>query len=149
MKTVVITSWYFNPLHPWHIDCFEQCKALWDELRVIVNNDAQVQAKTWMPIPYQDEQFRLRLVSALKPVDRAMLAVDQVDATVSVCESIRFIAALIRDTYGPDTQIIFGKWWDRFASNIPEVAVCQELAIEIKDGLWAKTHNSNEYRNKI
>ncbi|MEI7562606.1 MAG: hypothetical protein WCJ39_02595 [bacterium] len=62
-----------------------------------------------MPIPYQDEQFRLRLVSALKPVDRAMLAVDQVDATVSVCESIRFIAALIRDTYGPDTQIIFGK----------------------------------------
>ena len=40
------------------------------------------------------------------------------------------------------------KWWDRFTGNIPEVAICNEEKIEIKDGLGAKTHNSSDYRAK-
>lgn len=146
MKTIIITSWYFNPIHPWHIDCFESCRALWDELRVIVNNDEQVKAKTWKDIPFQDQQFRLRVISSLKSVDFAILAVDR---DVSVCESIRQVTKTIRDTYWVDTKIIFGKWGDRFSTNIPEVQVCYDLGIDIKDGLGAKTHNSSEYRNKI
>ena len=47
MKTVVITSWYYNPIHPWHIECLELCKELGDELWVIVNSDKQVMDKTW------------------------------------------------------------------------------------------------------
>lgn len=72
-----------------------------------------------------------------------------VDVDGSVCKSIAHIAMLIRDSYGSDTKIIFGKWWDRFADNIPEVQVCKQYNIEIKDGLWSKTHNSSEYRAKI
>lgn len=145
MKTVVITSWYFNPLHPWHIECFELCEKLWDELRVIVNNDKQIQIKTLKDIVFQDEQFRMRVVSALKPVDRVILSID---TDWSVCESIKNISEIIRKEYWSDTKIIFGKWWDRFSDNIPEVKVCQELLIEIRDGLGSKTHNSSEYRNK-
>jgi len=146
MKTVVITSGYFNPLHPWHIECFELCKELWDELRVIINTDEQIKVKTQKDHVFQDEQFRMRVVSALKPVDRVMLSVDK---DGSVCESIRHIAELIRKKHGIGTNIIFGKWGDRFASNIPEVQVCKDCDVEIKDGLGDKTHNSSDYRAKI
>lgn len=141
-----MTSWYFNPLHPGHIDCFELCKALGDELWVIVNSDDQVRAKTGKEEVFQDESVRMRIVSALKPVDRSVLSVD---ADGSVCESIRYVVGQIRSEYGPEVKIIFWKWGDRFASNIPEVAVCQELGVEIRDGLGAKTHNSSEFRAKV
>jgi cytidyltransferase-like protein len=45
MKTIVITSGYFNPIHPGHIECFELSKMLGDELWVIVNNDHQAMLK--------------------------------------------------------------------------------------------------------
>ena len=136
MKTVVITSWYFNPIHPWHIECLELCKDLWDELWVIVNNDEQARLKTWKQEVFQDENFRSRVVSALKVVDEVMLSVD---TDWSVCESIRAITDKIKKKYWNDTKILW---------NIPEVQVCQELWIEIKDWLWVKTHNSSDYRNK-
>lgn len=145
MKTIVITSGYFNPIHPGHIECLELCKELGDELRVIVNNDKQVRDKTGKQEVFQDENFRMRVASSIKPVDQVVLSIDQ---DWSVCQSIKHTAKLIKDKYGPETKIIFGKWWDRFTDNIPEVQVCKELNIEIKDGLWAKTHNSSEYRAK-
>ena len=145
MKTVVITSWYFNPIHPWHIECLELCKELWDELWVIVNNDNQAKLKTWKEEVFQDENFRLKIVSSLKVVDNVMLSVDQ---DGSVCESIKEITKRIKEKYWEDTVIYFWKGWDRFSWNIPEVQVCKDLWIEIKDWLWAKTHNSRDYRNK-
>jgi hypothetical protein len=145
MKTVVITSWYFNPIHPWHIECLELCKDLWDELWVIVNNDNQAKLKTWKDTVFQDENFRLKIVSSLRVVDNVMLSVDQ---DGSVCESIKEITKRIKEKYWEDTTIYFWKGWDRFSWNIPEVQVCKDLWIEIKDGLWAKTHNSRDYRAK-
>ena len=145
MRTVVITSWYFNPIHPWHIECLELCKDLWDELWVIVNNDNQAKLKTWKDTVFQDENFRLKIVSSLKVVDNVMLSVDQ---DGSVCESIKEITKRIKEKYWEDTIIYFWKGWDRFSWNIPEVQVCKDLWIEIKDGLWAKTHNSRDYRTK-
>ncbi len=145
MKTVVITSWYFNPIHPWHIECLELCKELWDELWVIVNNDNQAKLKTWKETVFQDENFRLKIVSSLKVVDNVMLSVDQ---DGSVCESIKEITKRIKEKYWEDTVIYFWKGWDRFSWNIPEVQVCKDLWIEIKDWLWAKTHNSRDYKNK-
>ena len=145
MKTVVITSWYFNPIHPWHIECLELCKELWDELRVIVNNDKQARDKTGKQEVFQDEDFRSRVVWAMKVVDQTIISVDQ---DGSVCDSIKYTYNLIKEKYGPDTKIIFGKWWDRFSWNIPEVQVCKDLWIEIRDWLWAKTHNSSEFRAK-
>jgi hypothetical protein len=74
-----------------------------------------------------------------------MLSVDQ---DGSVCESIKEITKRIKEKYWEDTIIYFWKGWDRFSWNIPEVQVCKDLWIEIKDGLWAKTHNSRDYRAK-
>ena len=93
-------------MHPGHIDCFELCKELGDELRVIINSDNQVRAKTGKEEVFQDEHVRMRIVSALKPVDRVILSVD---TDGSVCESIRYVVGQIRSEYGPDVNIIFGK----------------------------------------
>lgn len=146
MKTVVITSWYFNPIHPGHIECLELCKGLGDELWVIVNNDEQAKLKTWKSEVFQDQEFRMKVVDSIKGVDQVFLAVDE---DWSVCESIRAIAEKIRAKYWAETKIIFGKWGDGFAGNIPEVQVCEELGIEIRDGLGVKTHNSSDFRAKI
>ena len=146
MKTVVITSGYFNPIHPWHIECLELCKELGDELWVIVNNDEQARLKTWKQEVFQDQNFRMKVVSSLRVVDAVYLSID---TDGSVCESIKGITKKIKDKYWEDVIIYFWKWWDRFAWNIPEVQVCKDLWIEIKDWLWAKTHNSSDYRAKI
>lgn len=142
MKTVVITSWYFNPIHPWHIECLKLCKELWDELWVIINSDLQAKLKTWSEEIFQNEIFRMRIVRAIKYVDNVFLSIDE---DTSVCQSIKEIAKQIKDKYW-DVKIIFGKWWDRFADNIPEVQICDELWIEIKDWLGAKIYNSSDYR---
>ena len=140
MKTVVITSWYYNPIHPWHIECIELCKELGDELWVIVNNDEQARAKTGKQEVFQDENFRMRVVWAIKGVDQVFLAVDK---DWSVCESIRALHKKAVEKYGNEVQFIFGKGGDRFVWNIPEVAVCQEFEIEIRDGLGIKNHSSS------
>ena len=145
MRKIVITSWYFNPIHPWHIECLELCKDLWDELWVIVNNDNQARLKTGKQDIFQDENFRNRVVWALKSVDETMISVDQ---DWSVCQSIREIAKRIREKHWENIEIIFWKWWDRFSGNIPEVQICKELGIKIIDWLWVKTHNSSDYRAK-
>ena len=145
MKTIAITSGYFNPIHPWHIECLELCKELWDELWVIVNNDEQAKLKTWKDTIFQDENFRMKVVSSLKVVDQVFLSVDK---DGSVCESIKEITKLIKRKYGDDTKILFWKGGDRFSWNIPEVQVCKDLWIEIKDWLGAKKHNSRDYRAK-
>lgn len=145
MRTIVITSWYFNPIHPGHIECLQLCKELGDELWVIVNNDHQAQLKTWTAEVFQDQDFRMKVVNAIKGVDQVFLAVDQ---DWSVCESIKAVANEIGVKYWIETKMIFGKWGDRFAGNIPEMQVCKELGIEIKDGLGKKTHNSSDFRVK-
>lgn len=145
MRTIVITSWYFNPIHPGHIECLQLCKELGDELWVIVNNDHQAKLKTWKSEIFQDQEFRMQIVNAIKGVDQIFLSVDE---DWSVCESIKAVAKEIRAKYWVETKIIFGKWGDRFAGNIPEVQVCDELNIEIRDGLGKKTHNSSDFRVK-
>lgn len=144
-KTIIITSGYFNPIHPGHIECLQLCKELGDELQVIVNSDHQAKLKTWKDEVFQDQNFRMKVVSAIRYVDKIFLATD---TDGSVCESIRTISKLIREKHWPNTKIIFWKWGDRFTWNIPEVQVCKDCAIEIRDWLGAKTHNSGDFRRK-
>jgi glycerol-3-phosphate cytidylyltransferase-like family protein len=79
---------------------------LGDELWVIVNSDDQVRAKTAKEEVFQDEDVRMRIISALKPVNRVVLSIDM---DGSVCESIKYVVEQIRSEYGPDVKIIFGK----------------------------------------
>lgn len=126
-KTVVCASGYFNPLHKGHVEYLEKAKKLGDRLVVIVNNDKQRALKGSKE--FMDENERMLIVSSLRCVDEVVLSVDE-DATV--CESLRLIY--------PD---IFAKGGDRFAGEIPETRVCEELGIQMVDGLGNKIQSSS------
>ncbi|MHC1636190.1 MAG: adenylyltransferase/cytidyltransferase family protein [Candidatus Methanospirareceae archaeon] len=67
----VLATGTFEILHPGHLLYLEEAKKLGDELFVIVSRDKNVKRrKKKLIIP---EEQRLRMVSALKVVDKAML----------------------------------------------------------------------------
>jgi len=136
---------YANPLHPGHIECLELSKSETgaDELWVIVNNDHQAELKRGTK-SFQDQDLRMKVVQALKPVDRVFLSIDQ---DGSVCESLRALITEAKAS-GKFSEIIFTKWWDRFASEIPEAILLREAGVRIVDGLGAKTYNSSDFLKK-
>lgn len=133
---------YANPLHPGHIECLELSKSETgaDELWVIINNDHQAELKRGEK-SFQNEQFRMNVVAALKPVDRVFLSVD---LNPPVVDSLKILIQEAKES-GKYDEIIFTKGWDRFASEIPEAKLCRDEGIRIVDGLWAKTHNSSDF----
>jgi mannose-6-phosphate isomerase-like protein (cupin superfamily) len=137
---------YANPIHPWHIECLElsRSEAWADELWVIINNDHQAELKRGVK-SFQEENFRVAVVEALKPVDRVFLSIDQ---DGSVCESLRMVIAEAKGT-GRFSEIIFTKWGDRFASEIPEAVLLRSEWVRIVDGLGAKTYNSSDFLKKV
>ncbi len=146
MTILAITSMYANPIHPGHIECLElsRSEAWADELWVIINNDRQAELKRGVK-SFQEENFRVDVVRALKPVDRVFLSIDQ---DGSVCESLRMVIAEAKGT-GRFSEIIFTKWGDRFASEIPEAVLLRSEWVRIVDGLGAKTHNSSDFLKKV
>ena len=140
--THVIASGYMNPVTPGHIEYFRLAKELGDVLWVIVNNDKQAELKRGVP-SFQDEDFRLAIVNAIRFVNETVLSID-LDA--SVCQSIRYIYNAISPD--KDTKIIFAKGGDRMADEIPERKICEKLSIQIIDSLGAKTHSSSDYALK-
>ena len=147
-KTYVIISWYFNPVHPGHIDYFELSKAQGDELWVIINNDIQAELKRGIP-SYQDNEYRMRVVGAMKPVDQVVLSIDDYQlewGEIPVIKSLAKVAALIRES-NPEARLIFANWWDRNKDlgNIPEAEVCAEYDIQLLEGMGKKTQSRRDY----
>ena len=132
-KKAIIVSGYFNPLHKGHLEYFNNAKALCDELFVIVNSDHQRELKGSKP--FQDEHERLMIVSNIKAVNKAVLSVDQ-DRTV--CESIRKLF----ESYGKDYDFAFANGGDQNNETIPETPLCNELGVELIDGLGDKIQSS-------
>ena len=71
---VVAVSGYFNPLHVGHLEMIEKAKKLGDKLIVIINNDKQVNLKK--RVPFMNEKDRMRIIAALRDVDKVVLAID-------------------------------------------------------------------------
>ena len=123
----IACSGYFNPLHKGHVEYLEKAKELGDYLVVIVNSDKQRALKGSKEFMNEDE--RMLIVSALRCVDEVVLSIDE-DGTV--CDSIRLVQ--------PD---IFAKGGDRTVGEIPESKVCNELGIQMVDGLGDKVQSSS------
>jgi D-beta-D-heptose 7-phosphate kinase/D-beta-D-heptose 1-phosphate adenosyltransferase len=140
----VITSGYFNPIRPAHIEYLSLAKQLGDRLIVIVNNDQQVKLKR--EVPFMNESDRRMIVQSLKCVDGVVASTD---TDKSVCKSIRDIYNYYNSIgYKLNTDstnsMIFAKGGDRFAEEIPESSVCKELGIKIVDSLGDKHGSSGE-----
>jgi cytidyltransferase-like protein len=139
-KTLVIVSGYFNPVHKGHIEYLTRSKELGDFLYVIVNNDYQRELKGSKPFMMADE--RKLIIESLKVVDAAMVAVDT-EKTVN--ESIEFIMNEIGSQF---SKILFANGGDQNRNTVGEAKLCEELGIELADGLGDKIQSSSWLLNK-
>ena len=133
-EKAIIVSGYFNPIHKGHIEYFNHAKDCGDRLIVIVNNDNQRILKGSKEFQLEDE--RMFIVSNFKSVDQVFLSID-LDRTV--CQTIRKIHQELGETY----DLAFANGGDQNNQSIPEVPVCNELGIELIDGLGDKIQSSS------
>ena len=134
---VVIVSGYFNPIHSGHIDYLESAKEIGDYLIVIVNNDKQVELKG--SVPFMDEEERVKIVSSLRCVDRAVVSIDD-DPTV--CQSIKKEYHRLQD----DPFFIgmaFANGGDRKKGGVPEDVLEEELGINMIYNVGGKKTQSS------
>ena len=133
MKAIIVSG-YFNPLHKGHLEYLNQAKAIADKLIVIVNNDYQRELKGSKA--FQDEEERVIIISNLKAVDEVVLSIDQ-DRTV--CETIRHIS----EKLGKEYELAFANGGDQSNESSPEAPICNELGINLIDGLGEKIQSSS------
>lgn len=121
-KKIVACSGYFSIIHPGHLRYLEEAKKLAGqdgELVVILNNDSQCKMDNRIMLLNQDE--RMRLLKAIRWVDRVVLSVDK-DCTV--CETLKLLK--------PD---LFVKGGYSHNANVPEVQTCKWLGIKMVFGV--------------
>lgn len=133
-QKAVIVSGYFNPIHKGHIEYFQNARSNGDMLFVIVNSDFQRALKGSKE--FQDEKERVFIVESLRLVDKCFLSVDK-DRTV--VESIK----MIFNEFGIEYQLAFANGGDQNNDTIPERPICEELGIELIDGLGGKIQSSS------
>ena len=140
MQRVIIVSGYFNPIHKGHIEYFENARKCGDQLWVIVNSDLQRDLKG--SAAFQDENERLKIVSSLRVVDKAIMSIDH-DRTV--CKTIEEI---VKNNSTMHRRFMFANGGDQNNDSIPEAKICKELGVELVDGLGDKIQSSSWLLNK-
>lgn len=121
----------------------EAARKLGDHLIVVVNNDTQAVMKKGKVII--DEANRLRLISALRDVDEAMLSVDTADT--SQTQTLK----AIREKY-PHDEIIFANGGDRREGlTLPEneYNMCNECNIEMVFGVGSHDVEKRDSSTRI
>lgn len=119
---IAIASLYADPLHSGHLDYLEAAKGTYGYLVAIVNNDIQAALKKGRA--FMREQDRLRIVSALRCVDRAVLSIDQ---DRSVCRTLESIARECPSWY------VFCNGGD--VTSALEADLCKQLGIRMAYGV--------------
>tara|TARA_R100001591_G_C4336498_1_gene179564 strand:+ start:588 stop:1010 length:423 start_codon:yes stop_codon:yes gene_type:complete len=134
MKKAIIVSGYFNPLHAGHLELFEIAKGIGDMLIVIVNSDLQRFLKGSKE--FQKEEERFAIINAIRYVDWAMISIDTDKTQV---ESLKEVYGIYKDTH----KLAFANGGDQNNDTIPEAEICNELGIELIDGLGNKIQSSS------
>jgi len=110
-NTVVVITGGFDPLHSGHLDYIESARKLGDTLVVGVNSDewlARKKGRPFMPL-----QERIKLITALKNVDKVIMFDDSDNSAKNAIIKTRL--------HWPDANIIFANGGDRTEHNIPEM----------------------------
>ena len=113
MKTIVLITGGFDPLHSGHIAYFKAAKQLGDMLIVGINSDTWLTRKKGIPfMPYKE---RAEIV-------RNIIGVDYVIDFNDEDNSAKHAIWMVRQSY-PNDKIIFANGGDRTAVNIPEMSI--------------------------
>ena len=113
MKTVVLVTGGFDPLHSGHIAYLDAAKKLGDVLIVGVNSDAWLERKKGRAFMPSTE--RIQIIKNLKMVDHTVLFDDTDGSAKEAIRNARLIY--------PDAKIIFANGGDRTKENIPEMDI--------------------------
>jgi cytidyltransferase-like protein len=116
MKTIVIVTGGFDPIHSGHVDYIKAAKALGDILVVGVNSDEWLKrkkGKSFLPITE-----RLVIMDNIKSVDM-VITFDDSD------NSAKDAILKVRNTF-PNDKIIFANGGDRTPENIPEMDIVDD-----------------------
>ena len=133
-KVVVIVSGYFNPIHKGHLEYFVNAKKQGDFLFVIVNNDTQRELKGSREFQKEDE--RVTILEHIKEVNKVVLSIDS-DRTV--CKTLEYL----HSRFGEKFKLIFANGGDQTNQSIPERLICENLGIDLIDGLGEKIQSSS------
>lgn len=137
-KKVVMVSGGFDPIHIGHIRYMKKAKKLGDYLIVVINNDNWLEIKKGKE--FMPEKERKEIIESLACVDEVIISSHKKNTKdMSVCEEIKKIK--------PD---IFANGGDRFADNIPEFKLCNDLKVKMvfNVGNGGKIRSSSELLKK-
>ena len=113
MKTIVLVTGGFDPVHSGHIAYFQAARKLGDYLIVGLNSDQWLSRKKGRAfMPYEEREaviYNLKSVDSVRSFD---------DSDGSACDLLN----TIKRQY-PYAEIIFANGGDRTAENIPEMSV--------------------------
>ncbi len=142
-QKVVAVSGGFDPLHIGHIRMFQEAKKLGDKLIVILNNDNWFKVKG-KPV-FMSHKERKEIIEALECVDEVIITKHPKNTKdISICKELLSIK-----------PHVFANGGDRFADNIPEFKLCNDLGIQMvfNVGKGGKIRSSSEllkaYSKKI
>jgi D-beta-D-heptose 7-phosphate kinase/D-beta-D-heptose 1-phosphate adenosyltransferase len=134
MKTIVLVTGGFDPLHSGHIAYFNAARELGDKLIVGVNSNEWLTRKKGAPFMSWEE--RATIIAALYTVDRVINFNDD-DNTA------RDAVRKVREIY-PNHQIVFANGGDRNKDNIPEMDLLKEyLNLKFEFGVGGDKTNSS------
>ena len=112
MKTIVLVTGGFDPIHSGHISYINAAKKLGDKLVVGVNSDDWLRRKKGQEFMPSSE--RINIIQNLKDVDHCILFNDTENHAIEAIRNVKLMY--------PDHHIIFANGGDRTAENIPEMS---------------------------
>jgi cytidyltransferase-like protein len=113
MKTIVVVSGGFDPVHSGHIKLIKQARLLGDMLIAGINSDewlARKKGRAFMPW-----QERLSVLNNLKSVDEVYTFDDEDETACHLLQQVR--------AHYPNDKIVFANGGDRTSDNIPEMSI--------------------------
>jgi len=117
-KKSIMVSGGFDPIHKGHIRMIQEAARKGDVIVIVNSDEWLMRKKGFVFMPFEE---RVEIIKSIKGVrDTSVVGIDDSDNTV--CEALR--------KYRPD---YFANGGDRTNTNTPEMAVCEELGIEM---LW-------------
>lgn len=119
-----IISGYFNPIHRGHLEYINAAKEQCNYLVCIVNNDDQVRIKG--STAFMDEQHRLEIMSNIKAIDKALIAIDNDSSVAQTLDDIS------NNLPHDNCEVLFFNSGDRSSinANDKEVLVCESKNIK-------------------